>query len=58
MSFSPMGNLEKEGGVQDGFDNPMYDSFKNDMYSDPVQENPMYGSTDDALQEAIVADAE
>jgi hypothetical protein len=58
VSFAPMSTMEKDSGMRDGFDNPMYDEFKNDMYSDPVRENPVYGSNDDGLQEAIVADAD
>lgn len=51
-----MSTLEKESGTRDGFDNPMYDNFKNDMYDDPVKENPTYGSRDNGMEEAIVAD--
>lgn len=51
-----MSTLEKESGTRDGFDNPMYDNFKNDMYDDPVKENPTYGCRDNGMEEAIVAD--
>ena len=52
-----MYTVQREVGVRDGFGNPMYRNFKNDMYNDPVRENPTYAVEGDGMEEAIVADS-